>query len=94
MTQDALDALKEDLKRAFVAGCCAVLTWTRSGMPQDDLNEAGYDYAASVMGGDIYPGETARLIKEMGIRAARLMGQLHLEADFNDCLLDELDESE
>lgn len=43
------DDRREDLKAAFVAGCCAVLTWTNSGMPQDDLDEAGYDYAASVV---------------------------------------------
>lgn len=42
------DDIREALKDAFVAGCCAVLTWTNSGMPQDDLDEAGYDYAASV----------------------------------------------
>lgn len=41
--------LKEQLKNAFVAGCCAVLTWTKSGMPQDDLDEAGYDYAAHIL---------------------------------------------
>lgn len=44
-----IDGQEESLKRAFVAGCCAVLTWTHSGMPQDDLDEAGYDYAATVM---------------------------------------------
>jgi len=44
-----LDGAREGLKSAFVAGCCAVLTWTNSGMPQDDLDEAGYDYATSVM---------------------------------------------
>lgn len=43
------DELTEHLKSAFVAGCCAVLTWTNSGMPQDDLDEAGYDYAASAL---------------------------------------------
>lgn len=43
------DERTEELKTAFVAGCCAVLTWTHSGMPQDDLDEAGYDYAASVL---------------------------------------------
>lgn len=36
------------LKDAFVAGCCAVLTWTHSAMPQDDLDEAGYDYVANL----------------------------------------------
>lgn len=36
------------LKDAFVAGCCAVLTWTGSGMAQDDLDEAGYDYVAGL----------------------------------------------
>lgn len=41
--------LREHLKSAFVAGCCAVLTWTHSGMPQDDLDEAGYDYATAVL---------------------------------------------
>jgi hypothetical protein len=45
---EAREERREDLKRAFVAGCCAVLTWTKSGMPQDDLDEAGYDYAATV----------------------------------------------
>lgn len=43
------DELRGQLTSAFVAGCCAVLTWTNSGMPQDDLDEAGYDYATSVM---------------------------------------------
>ncbi len=48
----ARDELRESLKHAFVAGCCAVLTWTNSGMPQDDLDEAGYDYAAAALEGD------------------------------------------
>lgn len=46
---ELLDDERARLKDAFVAGCCAVLTWTHSGMPQDDLDEAGYDYAASVL---------------------------------------------
>lgn len=45
----SIDERRENLKRAFVAGCCAVLSWTNAGMPQDDLDEAGYDYAASVL---------------------------------------------
>lgn len=44
---EARDALEGEMKTAFVAGCCAVLTWTHSGMPQDDLDEAAYDYVAS-----------------------------------------------
>lgn len=43
------DERREELKTAFVAGCCAVLTWTHSGMPQDDLDEAGYDYASQIL---------------------------------------------
>ena len=52
LTDAMEDELPAMLKNAFVAGCCAVLTWTKSGMPQDDLDEAGYDYAASVLGRD------------------------------------------
>lgn len=44
-----VDERNGELKEAFVAGCCAVLTWTHSGMPQDDLDEAGYDYVASLV---------------------------------------------
>lgn len=46
------DDQREALKSAFVAGCCAVLTWTNSGMPQDDLNKEGYDYADSILTGN------------------------------------------
>lgn len=47
--EEAKDELQYQLKDAFVAGCCAVLTWTHSGMPQDDLDEAGYDYATTFL---------------------------------------------
>lgn len=33
----------------FVAGCCATLSWCKAGMPQDDLDEAGYDYARTAI---------------------------------------------
>lgn len=46
---DDEDGRHEELKKAFVAGACAVLTWTHSGMPQEDLDVAGYDYATSVV---------------------------------------------
>lgn len=50
--RDATSERREELKRAFVAGACAVLTWTNAGMPQDDLDEAGYDYAANALSDD------------------------------------------
>lgn len=59
----AEDERHEALKTAFVAGCCAALTWTHSGMPQDDLDEAGYDYATSVRAA-LTPAET---LKELGV---------------------------
>jgi len=37
------------LKNAFVAGCREALIWTRCGVPQDDLDEAGYEYAKAVI---------------------------------------------
>lgn len=43
------DERREELKRAFVAGCCATLSWCDAGMPQDDLDEAGYDYARKTL---------------------------------------------
>lgn len=42
------EELIEVARQAYLAGCCAVLTWTHSGMPQDDLDEASYDYVASL----------------------------------------------
>lgn len=42
-------AARDDLKTAFVAGCVEMLQWLHSAMPQDDLDEAGYDYADSVL---------------------------------------------
>lgn len=43
------DERREELKSAFVAGCCATLSWCDAAMPQDDLDEAGYDYARKTL---------------------------------------------
>ena len=43
------DELRDQLKDAFVAGCIEMLNWLHAAMPQDDLDEAGYDYASSVI---------------------------------------------
>lgn len=43
----AEDEREAAMKDAYVTGCGAILTWTQSGMPKDDLDEAAYDYVAS-----------------------------------------------
>lgn len=48
LTETAYERL-EELKGAFVAGCCATLSWCNAGMPTDDLEEAGYDYARTFL---------------------------------------------
>lgn len=49
VSDDDLDQRREELKNAFVAGCIDLLKLTHSGMPQDDLDKAGYDYAAGIL---------------------------------------------
>ncbi len=48
MTEER-DAYRDTLKAAFVAGCVEMLNWLHAAMPQDDLDESGYDYADSVL---------------------------------------------
>lgn len=44
-----IDDLREQVKAAYVAGCCAALTWMNAGMPMDDIVKASDEYVESVL---------------------------------------------
>ena len=44
-----IDDLAAQMRAAYIAGCCAVLTWMNAGMPMDDLHKAADEYVSSVL---------------------------------------------